>query len=281
MSRRRFSCDSRPFPLPASPSLGMIAPKWRLVVRQVVLVPHRPQNLSCTSRPVFATCVSKGLTLASEMTMQHELRQRLLCCLSGFALCAIASFALGHLIFARPFAPLCSLMSALGLALGVHCFRFTVSHRRMSVAALLGIGSTCLFWFVLAPFVPATSYAWMNAHMNHIRSVMVETVNDGHPHLDGYGGRYHVIQTSTNEWTVYSDGPDHKDDGGRIQIADKLRTFEGAFSQAYPTPFSLIRQWVREAAIRECTWVWHSFDGDIVWSVSEKGIAIKGSQQAP
>jgi len=177
--------------------------------------------------------------------------------------------------------PLCIMTAVLIFVAGGFCFALTVPRRRLAVGALLGIASILLCTILIAPLLPATSRAWKRPAILEVRSVLADANHAPTSHTDRYGGSYHIIPVSNNLWIVYSEGPDHRDDSGKKQIADTIRVFESAFSQVCPRPLSLCQAWVRRAALWEGVRVWHSFDGDIVWTVSENQIERQGSLQAP
>jgi hypothetical protein len=200
--------------------------------------------------------------------MQKGATYRLIAFVAGFFLCAFASFALCHLLPIITFAPLCATVAAVVLLLGFCCFVVSRRNRSLGDAAMICAGSLLLFGFFLAPFVPAARCAWMPCNINSVQTMLHDASENAGVHRDPYDGRYHKIPVAANKWIVYSDGPDHKDDGGKKQIANKVMRFERAFSQIYLPPLSIVRRSIRSCALAEAARIWHSFDGDIVWEVS-------------
>ena len=195
---------------------------------------------------------------------------RPLALVGGILLCDIFGFALTHTLPIVKFAPICATVSVLGFLAGVAGFMIFTGPRDPLKALCLVLATPILSLFILAPFIPAVSRAWRSQTRYDVKLFLADTGKPPAAHLDRYGGRYHLGTNNGAQRIVYSEGPDGKDDGGRIQVSHRLSEFDRPFSQVYPWPLSTLQSCIRASALQEAN-LKHRFDGDIVWMVDDKG----------
>ena len=88
---------------------------------------------------------------------------------------------------------------------------------------------------------------------------------------DTYGGVFHS-ETSGAIERVWSDGPDMKDDKGKVSVVRRVRSFEAAWQTNYGHSFlDTIQNGVRRLALVELVTLWGQLRGDIVWQVGPDG----------
>jgi hypothetical protein len=190
----------------------------------------------------------------------------------------VALFAIIPLAIARPIAPITTvgfiLLAVIALVIVYVLPRHQPRANRLIKLVLVAI----VVPSATIPFLQMNICACMNVPMiNDTRLANIAINCSASEHFiaednglelkDTYGGQFHVVRSGAKT-RVWSDGPDLKDDEGKVSVVESLISFEHAWQTVYgSTLLEKGQAAIRKLAIYELVGIWGQFKGDIVWNV--------------
>lgn len=191
---------------------------------------------------------------------------------------AASIFASIPLLVARPIAPITTVLFVLvGVAALACTFVWPRTQPRpqrlrrcLAVALLTPLGIAFLLPVFVCACIKVPMMANQMAAREYLASREYSAAAEKEP-KDTYGGVFHS-DTNGAIGRVWSDGPDMKDDKGKVSVVRSARSFEAAWQTNYGHSFlDTIQNDVRRLALVELVTLWGQLRGDIVWQVGRDG----------
>jgi hypothetical protein len=207
---------------------------------------------------------------------------RVLLGLVGFFLAVPSVDAMRWFLSTRPLPILCTTVVLVDLLFCIGLFSlsfgyFSVRSKIVTVVvALLFVLALALVTFLCSSaFTLAGEHARVLVTMGQAKDIVLEMLVYGEDKSsnirDLWGGRFHTKKLADNTFVIWSDGPDRNNDNAERQIIHKLIVFEKTFKPVFCEPYESWKELMRRIALWEITYIWHRFDGDIVFGSGEDG----------